>query len=375
MQRDTGGSERSERQVLVVRRGDEEVQRVLIDRSNATTNRVPSVCGGDGVRGKENRSRDDRHPGADQGRRKKRVVRRFRNWCFTCNNPEEESKFHLAKTEGVKAFEDVRYIVFQLEQGADGTPHYQGYVEFQRPYDLAGVKSRCCERSHWENRKGTAKQAIKYASKAETRIDGPWEDGVKTQQGSRSDIVALREAIKKGATKEVLMEDHPDVMARYPRFVGQVKDAYFANGWRETECILLIGDTGLGKTRWVYDNWPTFWRLPAVTTSMWFDGYQGETHVLLDDFSGAASKVSVAMLLQILDGYTQRMPNKGGFVTWKPSHMAVTTNLHPRLWYRWTDRPQQYLALTRRFSLVKEFVCIDGVTEVNEYTPAAFFLM
>ena len=161
------------------------------------------------------------------------------------------------------------------------------------------------------------------------------------------------------------------------RFYAQCVDAYFENGWRNVDCTLLHGDTGLGKTRWVYDNWlplGSFWRLPAITTSCWFDGYQGETHVLLDDFSGAPSKVSVNLLLQMLDGYTQRLPVKGGFTCWKPIHIAITTNVHPNKWYRWKDRMKQYYALARRFSLIKDFVKIDGQITVNEYEPEEFFI-
>lgn len=55
-------------------------------------------------------------------------------WCFTVNFGEEhpitEDTQLLPVELWVEAF-DVRYCVYQLEVGEEnGTPHYQGYVEF-----------------------------------------------------------------------------------------------------------------------------------------------------------------------------------------------------------------------------------------------------
>ena len=50
-----------------------------------------------------------------------------RAWCFTLNNP--------VRDEPVPATEDPKqwgasYLVYQLEKGESGTPHYQGYLYF-----------------------------------------------------------------------------------------------------------------------------------------------------------------------------------------------------------------------------------------------------
>lgn len=50
-----------------------------------------------------------------------------RRWTFTLNNPGagEEPEAVKAKFGTGKGY---RYLVFQLEQGASGTPHYQGLI-------------------------------------------------------------------------------------------------------------------------------------------------------------------------------------------------------------------------------------------------------
>ena len=365
------------------------VPTVLAERPDASNRRVPSVRTGSDAPGQENRPGGARGLGRAGGcdplhrrtPKRKRRNDRFRAWIFTENNPKKDSKLLRAIQDGIGTFgAEVRYICYQLEKGENGTPHYQGYIELYRPHDLAGCKSivGATGSVYLDRRRGTQKDAIKYCTKAETREAGPWHFGEQALPGKRTDLTDLRDAIKGGCiNKKRLLEDHQQTIAKYPRFAQTCIDAYYEEGWRAVECILLIGDTRLGKTRWVYDNWSKgdFWRLPAVTSQIWFDGYAGETHVLLDDFSGAASKVSVSVLLQMLDGYICRLPNKGGFVGWKPTHIAITSNVHPNNWYRWKDRMKQYHALAARFTKIMEFVTLDGEVVVTEYTHEEFFTL
>ena len=306
--------------------------------------------------------------------------KRARAWCFTENtvpadDAEEATKFQRAITEGsLQAFgPDVRYIIWQKERGVDSDhDHLQGYAEFHRPYGLSGVKSRVSDTAHWEIRTGPQAKAIAYCRKRETWVAGPWEYGCKAEPGTRTDIIALRDAVKAGSSKRKLIEDMPREVAKFPRFINDVKDAYHAHGWRPVKVTLLIGKTRTGKTRWVYDNFPmdSFWCLPAVITTLWFDGYDGETHVLFDDFSGRQSRVSVTVLLQILDGYSIRLPKKGGFISWAPEHIAITTNISPNKWYSWNGRGSQFDALAARFSSVMIFHD-DKTVKVME--PEAYF--
>jgi len=312
-------------------------------------------------------------------KRRSRNQQRFRAWVFTLNNPTADDNLTCALRDGIKAFGPYcRYIVYQLERSASGTIHYQGYLEVLRPCGLADIKSIVGQRAYCDRRRSrSAKKAIAYATKSETREKGPFEFGTPAQQGKRTDIIEFRDAIKRGCIdKRKLLDDHVGVMARYPRMYDLCCQAYYEDGWRDVESILLIGDTGLGKTRWVYDNWAKdgdFYRLPAVTTSIWFDGYTGQAYALIDDFAGAASKISLSLLLQCLDGYMHRMPCKGGFVNWKPKHIAVTTNVSPKYWYRYKGRENQYQALARRFKTVMEFVTVGDTVVVEKCTGIEYF--
>lgn len=86
---------------------------------------------------------------------------RYRKCCFTINNPEEEEFPHLLK---LFDNEDYRYIIGK-EVGESGTPHLQGYVEFNgRQLSLRQLKA-INARAHWERARGDRKSNVSYCSK------------------------------------------------------------------------------------------------------------------------------------------------------------------------------------------------------------------
>jgi len=296
--------------------------------------------------------------------RRGRSSAKARAWCFTENSPED-SKFHGAEREGLAAFAPgVRFIVYQLKRGeAEHHDHYQGYIELLTSRPLVWLRNNISSSAHWEIRRGSQDEAIRYCQKADTRVRGPFLFGeASAGAGSRTDLVSFRDAIKEGKKRSDLFEAFPAMMARYPRFYDTFMRTRRPAVTLDFKVILLYGETGIGKTRWVHEHWTNkpggFWDLPVITSGMWFDGYDGEAYVLFDDFAGAASKVSLTTLLRLLDRYPIQVPVKGSFVWWHPRRIAITTNVHPNQWYKWTGRKSSYLALKRRFTKIYQFM--DG---------------
>jgi len=46
-----------------------------------------------------------------------------KNWLFTINNPIDEDRDRLIS---LKEDANVNYLIYQLEEGEEGTPHFQG---------------------------------------------------------------------------------------------------------------------------------------------------------------------------------------------------------------------------------------------------------
>lgn len=272
-----------------------------------------------------------------------------RNWCFTINNPDVDGPTLLQTLSSSPGF---RFTVFQLESGSNGTPHYQGYAEFTSARRLSAM-STLLPRAHLEVRRGTRQQAIDYCTKEETRLEGPWTAGTASQetQGQRTDIDRGVTLIQEGGLKRLRDED-PSLYVRYSRgFEALARGLVLPPRPCPPSVYLLYGPTGCGKTRQFYDtvDLDNSWRMP-LTTGMWFDGYEGQPDVLIDDFVGAASHITLAHTLQLLDRYPIRVAVKGSFVDWRPERIYITTNLHPRQWFKWESREEQFFALFRRFT-------------------------
>lgn len=108
----------------------------------------------------------------------------FMNFVFTLNNPVIPADHDLLK-ELVQSGKAV-FITYQLEAGKEGTPHFQGYVEWTTKKSFAACKKLLTARAHIEARMGTQDQAIAYANKLDTRVEGPWTYGEKKTQAKVS---------------------------------------------------------------------------------------------------------------------------------------------------------------------------------------------
>lgn len=299
-------------------------------------------------------------------------------YAFTWNNPGLEPLVFHEQLLGL----DPKYFVFQLELGrggdsevsteVSGTRHYQGYIHFKRQRRYAPLV-RLFPGIWFQRARAGAAVNKAYCTKEDTRVDGPWEHGtLPGGQGTRNDLNEFYSAVKAGKRLRDVIETHTSVVARYPRFyqtiVGLQMPTVRDGG---VKVILSIGPTGVGKTRAVMEahaGSTDFYRIPIMGDRLWVDNYDRHKYALIDDFAGAASKVSLTALLQLLDRYPVQAPTKGGHAWWYPERIYVTTNIHPALWYNYRDRYDQYHALCRRFTTV-----LNACVELDEDEKTVFF--
>lgn len=114
---------------------------------------------------------------------------------------------------------------------------------------------------------------------------------------------------------------------------------------------LFYGPSGTGKSHKahaVFSAEKTYFKVP---TTKWWDGYQGETQVIIDEFRGA---VSIALLLRWLDpaGYPLMLETKGGGTVARFNDIIITSNLHPLQWYPELDAATKD-ALMRRIDIIE----------------------
>lgn len=150
------------------------------------------------------------------------MVNGAKNYCFTWNNYNEDN---LRILRSLYDNEDapIRYLIFQQEAGEKGTPHLQGYVAFSKKLTLSKVKKVGFE-CHLSVAKGSPAQNKVYCSKVDSRLpDTETEEfgEIPPQSGSRSDLDAFKEAARGGAKRSCILEEHSEIVAKYPRFVKE----------------------------------------------------------------------------------------------------------------------------------------------------------
>lgn len=259
---------------------------------------------------------------------------RSRDWVFTINNPEENDKpFEL--------FADALYCVYQKERGEkEGTVHLQGYVEFKNEKRLSYFKKRM-PRAHVEKRRGTRVQARAYCMKEDTRIEGPFEYGYWHEpkgKGHRSDLDSVRKAIRDGKSEIEIADDFFSSWVKYRGSFREYKGLISAPRSEKTQVICVIGPTGTGKSSSVRERSPSaYWKQPH---SEWWDGYDGTSDVVLDDFYGWIRYESI---LRLLDRYPLTVQCKGGQINFNPRRIFITSNKWPDNWYDRTRCPTEPL--------------------------------
>ena len=327
---------------------------------------------------------------------------RVRNVCFTLNNPTDSELENLGKLG-----DKMTYLVWGHEVGKEGTPHVQGYCEFESQVAFSTARTAISTRAHLEPRKGKSKEAAGYCKKGSCphnancvyckdfdgkfdfffprTVDDPqtWVDahefGEISVSGSRSDLSAPVAAI---------VEDNAsirDVAMEFPeQFVK------FNKGLRDLRCltlrprklaemptvIWLWGPTGTGKTRdayeWYWPDEPHYVWQPS--NGMWWDGYDGEKKVIIDEFR---AQMTWSDILGLLGQNEFRAPYKGGFVNIQADKFVITSPFPPERTYKEDDRYDRMSQLLRRVTEVHEYTHLVPMSEYSSscYRPLQEFLV
>lgn len=98
------------------------------------------------------------------------------------------------------------YAVGQLEKGQEGTVHIQFFVNFKKPgMTIAGLKKHC-SKAHYEQVR-VNNGADLYCMKEDTRLEGPFEYGIKpVKRNDKEDWEEVKEKAKKGELDKIPAE-------------------------------------------------------------------------------------------------------------------------------------------------------------------------
>lgn len=139
-----------------------------------------------------------------------------------------------------------------------------------------------------------------------------------------------------------------------------LKSALTKQIWRDNiKVVWLYGPTGRGKSHLL----ATIARTPGIEaywkpTGQWFEGYNGELYLFMDDFR--AGDMQFSDLLKLLDKFPVRVPIKGSSANLAAIYIFITTPQEPKITYNEHEDIEQ---LMRR---------IDYIISVQEWNVYDF---
>ena len=269
-----------------------------------------------------------------------------RMWQITINNPtsiglDKEKIIEIVNNFGTE------YFCYSEEIGAAGTHHCHVFLFRKSAIRFSTIQKRF-PTAHIERVKGSSQENRDYVAKkgkwadtakAETKIEGTFcEFGeLPTRIETSGNVSEILEAIKAGKDTLTIIEEHPDKMF-YVKNIDELRERYKSQKYmcenRNVEVIVLFGDTGTGKTKYIYDNYSAV-DICRVTDygkngNMKFDAYHGQKVLVFEEFH---CDIKINNMLNYLDIYPLMLPARYNDRVACFDKVFITTNMNPEDFY------------------------------------------
>lgn len=207
--------------------------------------------------------------------------------------------------------------------------------------------------------------AFKYISKPESHIDGPHEIGTRPQQGARTDLKPLDQAIeflKDTKSMKQVAEAFPSVFVKHHNGLNALMHMSMA---REPaplleDIILCIGAPGSGKSYWAKHNFESVYSRGYPKCQQWYsDGFFNEEAYFIDEMGG--DKMSFTRFKELFqpgcDGRTITLPCSAAGTTCVLGSRVVVfaSNRLPIQWWKLDELKADPDELFRRFTRIMVF--------------------
>lgn len=245
-----------------------------------------------------------------------------------------QSKNWLGTSYRVQAFKlpeaYLVYGVYQIERCPETLrEHVQFFVQTKIRSRLSAIK-RLFPGDHLEIAR-SPDDANKYCQKMETRISPPVRFGVyQILPQKRCMVELMREvSVSQAVQENPTLWRNVHAMQTLRHLVSTPRST-------ATKSHFLTGVTGKGKTKIVslicefLGSQLVFWQ----DGSNWWDGYDGQAVVVVDEYRG---QFPVSFLLRLLDRTPFRVPIKGSYVNFNSVEVFFMSNLDLRSIYKDID--------------------------------------
>lgn len=254
---------------------------------------------------------------------------RGKRWCFTLNNYTSQEYSHI-----LERLPPLCNYVIVGKEGAEATPHLQGYFETTQRCRLPSLKGAVSPRAHFELARGTAEDNRRYCSKSDQSPfthgePHPYRSGQRQPRGNgrtRDELaLAFRSACDTGDL-QAFATDNPGcyyfsgstLLRNYALLREPVARPEINVKW-------FHGPPGSNKSRDAHAELASAYCKDARTK--WWNGYLYQRECIIDDFG--PNSIDITRLLVWFDRYKCLVETKGGMMALNVIRFIVTSNFDP----------------------------------------------
>nr|CDQ06470.1 Bm8102 [Brugia malayi] len=128
---------------------------------------------------------------------------------------------------------------------------------------------------------------------------------------------------------EMTQYDNIFVMRNLSR-IQQLKSYITKDRSSTTDLYLIIGHPGIGKTTFAITLSKNYY-IKTANTEKWWDGYEQQELVILDDFYGWLQPTEI---FNLADSKSHLVQIKGGLVKFTSKAIVITSNKIPEQWWK-----------------------------------------
>lgn len=254
----------------------------------------------------------------------KMPAKRERGWCFTSFNWTEKT------IEALNVIE-CRYILYGKEIcPKTKKPHLQGYIYLDEGKTMSAIKALLwigCDSPRMAVAHGTAGENYVYTGKEGDQ----YERGRPPAQGKRKDIDEIREIIDEGGSLLDCYEANFALTTRSSRGFKEYMQLKERQRDFKPQVHWRWGATGLGKSSYVWENWPIDKIYPKPAGSKFPHYNQSYDVVLIDDFD--PKDLSIREFLRITDRYPCLVDVMYGYCNLVNKVFVITSDSHPSTYW------------------------------------------
>lgn len=244
-------------------------------------------------------------------------IQTWPNFCFT----EHEMK------AWVPTHNNIQYAIWQREKcPTTGKLHLQGYVQLVKARDMAWIKRNLFPTAHLELARGGYEANKEYCSKDDTRDEGdagPWEHGTPKAQGARTDLGQIIQMAKEQKPVTEMLETVSSSL-RYLNNAIKARALFQKDRTEKPYVTYIWGPAGVGKSHYVFEK-HGYHNVYVKDDSQWWDGYDQQTVVLMDDCD-LQNKWEMSTLLRLWDKWPYTVQVKGSTVKFNSPYIYITSN-------------------------------------------------